>query len=450
MADKSVPKYLPHSLKVIDRWISYKRFFKRIPGVSLGLVYKNETVFVKGYGVESLKTKKQTTEFTNYRIGSISKLFTATAIMQLVEGGKLQLDDTVKQYLPWLNSKITIRQLLSHSSGIDRDGDTSHWVDDKFPTLEVIKKHLKQGIKVYPPLKRFKYSNLGYALLGEVVHIASGKPYDEYVNENIIKKLGLNNTYSDLNSRVKSQLASGHSRDIPNEERIEFNHVSTHAMASATGFVSHVVDLCKFLSAQFQGNNKLVTDLSKREMQRVQWMRKDDQEHYGLGYEIWKMNGKQIIGHSGGFPGFLTQISMDKEDKIGVVVLTNTNGVPTYELTDGMFHIIKYFKDNKEKFQTSNKKISSKRYEGRFSSRWGDFEIVEVNGHLLGFWLDTDKPLEEPFRFEYLDGDSFRIIEANEFDYIGEKARFVFDGTEKLTRLYLGPTPMEISDIDYR
>lgn len=423
--NKNIPQYLVNAAKLSDKWVAYKRFFKRVPGIAIGIVFKDSLVFSNGYGYKSLKTKKKITDKTCFRIASISKTFTATAIMQLAEQEKLQLDDKVQKHLPWFKStkdkelsKITIKQLLSHSSGVNRDGDTPHWEDDNFPNLESIKRQIQEGVSIYSPIEKFKYSNLGFAILGEIIKVVSGKSYENYVTEQIIAPLQMTNTYPDLVEEAKNILSTGYSMDIPGQDREVFPFPNTQAMASATGFISNVVDLCKYLSAHFSSSDKLLSDEGKREIQRVHWMRKDKDEHYGLGFMIWKNEKMQLVGHGGGFQGYITRIAMDVDEKIGVVALTNAIDGPALTVANGVFQIIRYFKDNQDSFKTGKKGQDFSKYEGLFAGRWGHLQIIEVNGHLFGFAPSEDKPMEYTYKLEHLGKDEFKVIETDEFDYI--------------------------------
>ncbi|MEK7550815.1 MAG: serine hydrolase domain-containing protein [Patescibacteria group bacterium] len=452
--NQNTPKYLENATKIVDKWVEYKRFFKRVPGIAVGIVFKDSLVFSNGYGYEDLKTKKKLTDKTCFRIASISKTFTATVMMQLAEQEKLQLDDKVRRYLPWFKStkdkeldKITIKQLLSHSSGVNRDGDTSHWEDDNFPNLESIKKQVQEGVSIYAPIEKFKYSNLGFAILGEVIKAVSGKSYENCVTKQIIAPLQMTNTYPDLVDEAKNNLSTGYSMDIPGQDREVFPFTNTQAMASATGFISNVVDLCKYLSAHFAKSNKLLSDGGKREIQRVHWMRKDKDEHYGLGFMIWKNEKMQLVGHGGGFQGYITRIAMDTEEKIGVVALTNAIDGPALTIANGIFQVIRYFKDNQDSFKTGKKRENFSKYEGLFAGRWGHLQIVEVNGHIFGFAPSEDKPMEYTYKLEYLEKDEFKILETDEFDYIGEKIKFTFDKDKRLAGLVLGPNPMKLFTI---
>ena len=433
--------------KIVDTWLDYQQFMRRIPGISIGIIHKDKIIFSKGYGYSNVKKKKKITEKTLYRIASISKIFTAISIMQLVEKEKIYLDDSVTKYLPWLKSeeKITVRQLLTHSSGINRDGSTSHWVNDDFPEIEKIKRHVEEGAISYSPIEKFKYSNLGYTLLGSVIEQVSGFSYAEYVKRNIIEKIGLEKTYVDINEIAEKELATGYGRDIPNLKREEFKNPSTRSMASAAGFVSNSIDLCKFISAQFLGNKLLLSKDTKKEMQRTHWIEENDNQtiNWGMGYEIWKNDDVKLRGHGGGFPGFITRIAFDREKEIGVALLTNSLGGRSLDLTNGVFHIINYVLKNWNEFESiEDKNMDLSKYEGRYSERGDDVEIVEINGSLNFFYPKNIKPLKEIYKLKHKKENTFTIETGGNFDYIGENVTFHFNESNKLDRVNIGPNPL--------
>jgi len=174
--------------RLIDRWLAYNVAMERIPGLSVGIVYQQQVVFQRGYGYADLAGETKASATTCYRIASFSKVFTTIAILQLVEQGLLQLDERAQHYLPWLQSthddrvaQITIRQLLTHTSGLKRDGETTHWVDFRFPALEEIQQQVAASPMAYTPAITWKYSNFGYTLLGEIIRVVSGQAYETYV-----------------------------------------------------------------------------------------------------------------------------------------------------------------------------------------------------------------------------------------------------------------------------
>lgn len=429
-------------IKIVDTWLDYQQFIKKIPGLSAGIIYKDKIIFSKGYGYSNMEQKKRTTNKTLYRIASISKLFTAISIMQLVEKEKIQLDDHVSKHIPWLKNKITIRQLLTHSSGIDRDGNTPHWIDNKFPDIEKIKKHIKEGAVVYPPIEKFKYSNLGYTILGQLIEAVSGTSYKNYVQKNIINKINLKDTYPDIEKKAENKLATGYMRDIPNLKRNKCQNPSTKSMASAAGFISNVNDLCKFMHAQFLTNNLLLNKETKKEMQRIQWIEENPNENitWGIGYEIWKLDDTTLRGHGGGFPGFITQIGFDREKGIGAVVLTNSLGNDPHELTNGVFHIIHYILKNYDSFKKMKvKNANLKKYEGRLYETWGEIEVVEINKSLNIFYPMNSRPLKEISKLKHKKGNTFILEIGGNFDYIGEEVVFEFNKSNQLIKAKIGP-----------
>ena len=423
------------ALKIVDSWLSYYQFMRRIPGLSVGIVHKDKIIFKKGYGFSDLESKSRATHKTLYRVASISKLFTATAIMQLVEKEELALDDLACKYLPWLKSKeVTLRQLLTHSSGLNRDGDTSHWTDYNFPSLGQIKKHVSKGAKTYEPIEKFKYSNLGYGLLGRVIESASGLSYEEYVQKNILEKVGMRNTYVDIKKDLS--IASGYGRNIPGRSLKKFKGIDTKALDSATGFVSNAEDLCKFMSAHFF-INKLLSEKSRKEMQRVQWVEEDKENpiNWGIGFQISKVEGVKLVGHGGHFPGFITKIAFDGE--FGVAILTNSLSANTSELINGVFHTIHFIMNNFG--AKAAKKSDLKKYEGRFYTESADIEFVEINNSLNFIYPAFSMPLKFLSKLKKKKGNVFSIETGSNFDYIGEDVEFEFDKSNKISKVKIGP-----------
>jgi len=434
-------------IKIVDRWLDYQQFIKRISGLSVGIIYKNKIIFNKGYGFSNIEKKEKTTDKTLYRIASISKLFTAISIMQLAEAKKINLDDNASKYLSWLNNKdkITLKQLLTHSSGINKDGNNPYWIDDDFPEIESIIKHVSDEAVISYPREKFKYSNLGYVLLGKIIEQVSKMTYKDYVEKNIIKKIGLKDTYVDIENKTNGKLAVGYGRDIPGFKREKFNVTSTKSIAPAAGFISNVNDLCKFMFAQFLTNNLLLKKRSKKEMQKIQLMEKtkDKTITWGLGYEIWKLEEVTLRGHGGGFPGFITQIAFDREKKFGVALLTNSLDVDSFDLADGIFHIIHYILKNFDDFKKMKvKNTDLKKYEGRFYERWCDVEVIEINKSLNLFHPGNNMPLKEIYKLKPKKKNVFTIETGSKFDYIGEEAVFEFNEEDKVNKMKIGSNIM--------
>lgn len=452
--EKDLSKAIKYTAKILDAWLPNKIQYDRIPGFSVGIVHNGKLVYQKGFGYADIESKIPTTPKTCYRVASISKTFTVVAIMQLVEEGKINLDDRIEKYLPWFkaqtknadSSNITIRQILSHTGGVFRDGNTPHWATDNFPDATRVRKSISNKTVVFENLTRFKYSNFGFALLGEVIKKVSGISYDEYVTKHIIKKLGMEQTAPDFTKEIEKWLAKGYSRPIPNKEREAFRQSETKAYASATGFLSNVPDLAKYLFALSlkRRDDILVSKESKKEMMREYWITGEEGESYGLGFEIYKVEKRKIVGHGGGFAGFIAQISLDVENDIGVITLSNTNDSTAGAINTGIFETIYKFVDEKSKYGEGKKIPSQEKYEGAYRSRWGDEIVVGIDTNLVAFDPKTNSPVKNGALLKSKGKDKFVMETKSNFDFPGEFASFVFEKKDKKAkRLIWGSMPLE-------
>jgi D-alanyl-D-alanine carboxypeptidase len=263
--------------RLFSAWMEGQMAYRGLPGIEVGVVSDQQLVWSKGFGFANIKAKLPMTTTTKFRMASNSKLFTAIAIMQLREQGKLGLDDPVAKYLSWFKAKpagdddgpITIEQLLSHSSGLQREaGD--HWVSYEFPTAEQLERLYPDRQAAFAPSVRWKYSNLGFAVLGAVVEKVSGERWADYVEQNIFKPLDMNDSSVDKNV---AGLAVPYGRRMPDGSREVLPFVDARGMAAATGLTSDLLDMAKFMSAQFRrgprGGSQIVSSGSWREMLRV-------------------------------------------------------------------------------------------------------------------------------------------------------------------------------------
>ena len=440
--------------KVIDAWLPLKIQYDLMPALSVGIVHNGKLVYKRGFGFADVRSQQRATPDTSYRIASISKTFTSIAIMQLLEQGKLRLDDKVQKYLPWFKARtndldarnITIRQVMSHTAGIFRDGNTSHWDDDKFPGVAGLRKEISKAV-VFENLTHFKYSNFGYALLGQVISKASGINYDDYVKNNIIKRLGMTKTAPDLTEQSEGWLAKGYSRIIPGKERKTFNHIRTNAYASATGFLSNVSDLAKYLGAlslKRKGADALIGRESKKEIMRAHWATGEGPESYGLGFKIYKIDTRKIIEHGGGFLGFITQIALDVENDIGVITLSNTNDSSASEINRGIYETIYKFVDESGKYLAGKKISNQESYAGTYRSRWNDEVVVGLDANLISFNPQVNSPIKNGVLLKPKERDKFLIDSRFNFGYVGEYVSFAFGKNKrKAKKLVWGSSPYE-------
>ena len=435
------------ALKLIDIWLEAQRDYEQLPGMSAAIIENQEVIFARGYGLADLEKKAKATPETIYSICSISKLFTAVAIMQLRDAGKLRLDDEISDHLPWFNIKqqypdsgtITIRSLLTHSSGLPRESDYPYWSkpDFHFPTREQLKEKLGQQKTLYPPSTYFQYSNLGIALLGEIVAQISGMSYDDYINEKILKPLGMKDTRPYLPKELwRGQLATGYSSLTRHGTREMLPFFQTEGIKPAAGFSSTVLDLAKFASWQFRllekGGEEVLKAPTLREMHRVHWLDPDWKTSWGLGFEVYQMDGKTVVGHGGSCPGYRSNLMIDPGRKQAFVVMINASGTQPDKYARGMREILKKAVSEKEGTATSSLNLED--YAGYYDAQpwWGETVVLPWRGKLAMVSLPSDNPAQGLTLFKQIEKDIFRRIRDDET--LGEEIIFERDKTGKVIR----------------
>jgi len=441
---------LNRSVDYIKSWLQFRYDRDEIPGYVVAIAHKGKILMNEAYGYANLETHTKLTPQHIFRIASHSKTFTATALMQMQEQGKLQIDDYVVQYLPWLREhsdqrwqKVTLRQLMSHGAGVIRDGvDGDYWsLERPFPTEDTLKKEILEQDLITESNIAHKYSNYGYSLLGMVIQMVSGLTYAEYVQKNILEPLELTQTGPEFIEVIQDAAVTGYTRRDVDKKRLPLGQVDTKAMASATGFYATSADLVRYFSAHLVGSGKLLDNESKKEMQRVQWHTKtpgqDTHEDYGLGMEIEYLGRRKVIGHGGGFPGQITQSLADPKDELVVVVLTNCIDGPAGSITKGIYGILDYYQTNSGD-QVSTHDMT--KFEGRFMNLWSMKDIVATGERIVSTYPDTWQPLMQPEVLEYVDGDTLKIIDAGSFASEGELVHYTFVGGSVESIHYGGDT----------
>src|SRR5277367_1294467 len=407
--------------RLFSAWLEGQIAYRGIPGVAVGVVSDQDLIWSKGFGFADIKAKLPMTATTKFRIASNSKLFTAIAIMQLREEGKLHLDDPVVKYLPWFKAKpagdddgpITIEQLLSHSSGLQREaGD--HWVSYEFPTTGQLQQLYAGRQAAFAPAVRWKYSNLGFAVAGLIVEKVSGEKWADYVNQNIFKPLGMVGSSVD---KDVSDLAVPYGRRMPDGTREVLPFVDAKGMAAATGVTSDVEDLAKFESAQFRrgprGGAQVVSGASWREMLRVRSVEENWTSGTGLGFDVKRVKDKTYIGHGGGYPGNTTQTLIQLDDKVGVIVLTNTNDSNPADIAQQLMVTVGQA-TAKAAAAASKPAIVAwdpawERFAGLYRGPFGDEQVVLLNKKLV-IITPNGPNLDNPITLEPLGGGRFRFV----------------------------------------
>jgi CubicO group peptidase (beta-lactamase class C family) len=305
----------------VDKYISLEQRLGRIPGVSLAVVKDGHVVLAKGYGLANVEHQVSVKPETIFQSGSVGKQFTATAIMMLVEDGKLKLEDKINQYFTdapaaWQN--ITIRHLLSHTSGTtdypnDFDFRKDYTEDEMLKRAEAIP-------LAFQPGEKWSYSNMGYVVLGILIHKVSGKFYGDFLQERIFRPLGMTTARIISEADIVPNRSGGYvlvKGDLKNQ-----NWVSPTLNTTADGALYLTVyDMAKWDAALY--GEKLLKKTSLEQMWTPVKLNNGKTEGYGFGWSIADVRKHRLIEHGGSWQGFKSHIARYTDDKFTVIVFAN-------------------------------------------------------------------------------------------------------------------------------
>ena len=432
--------------RLFSAWLEGQMAYRGLPGVAVGVVHDQQLVWSKGFGFADVGKKLPMSADTRFRIASNSKLFAAIAILQLREAGKIRLDDPVAKHLPWFTMKpagpedgpITIEQLLSHSSGLQREaGD--HWSSYNFPTEAELQKLMPDRQSAFPPQTRWKYSNLAFAVAGLVVEKITGQRWADYVTNNILKPLEMNASSID---KPDPGLTTPYAVRTPAGTRRVLPFVDAKGMAAATGLSSNVADLAKFISAQFRGGPaggaNVLSAGSWREALRVRSVDENWESGSGLGFDHNRFKGRTYVGHGGGYPGNTTMTRVQLDDKVGVIVLTNTNDSNPGDIANQLLATVGDAVAKAAKPETALLWDESwARFAGQYrGSDDGVTQVVLLNKQLV-LLPAVAGAAETKVVLEPLGGGRFKLMAPGGGGAIGEIVRFE-EKDGKITRMVMG------------
>jgi CubicO group peptidase (beta-lactamase class C family) len=324
-------------IALLDLWIQEQLTYRSIPGLAIGVVHGGDLVWAKGYGCSDRESRAPILASTSFRLGSVSKLFTATAILQLRDRDKLALDDPVVRHLPWFAlanqspaaPPITIRHLLTHTAGLPREAAFPYWTTHQFPSREAIRAALPSQTAVYPPGETYKYSNLGAALLGEIVVAASGEEYAEYLRRHLFAPLRMTATTAAPTAAQIAGLARQYGRLLADGSRGTFAYYDTGGLAPAAAVVSNLEDLARFAAFHLgHGDSSAAPVLQAStlaEMRRPQFVYPSWSGGRGLGFALSRRQDTTFVSHSGWIGGHRVEFLLEPERDIAVIAFTNAD-----------------------------------------------------------------------------------------------------------------------------
>ncbi|MCU0457622.1 MAG: serine hydrolase [Bacteroidales bacterium] len=431
-----------------------------IPGIAVAVVKDDRVIHMKGYGVRSIATGQKTDKNTLFAIASNTKAFTAAALGILIDEGKLSWDTKVTEIIPefrlynsWVTEDFTIRDLLTHRSGMrEGAGDLMGWPDSADFSTEEIIHNLRYLDQTSPFRTKYDYDNLLYIVAGEVVGRVSGQSWEEFVESRIMEPLGMNGSAASF-KRLKDRTniidahvpVEGRLQVVPKQEAKRHNSVG--------GIYSNVSDMTKWVMMQLKGGSyvkpaiegdnvsgtsgRIFSERTHREMWTPHTVKPVSQAgpyrtnfaFYGLGWNLNDINGYLRVYHTGGHLGIVTQVTLLPELKLGIIVFTNqeegaaltavTNSIIDGYLGAGSYDWVEVLKAGMVQRQAEAKEITDRiwaavearrkasssgidfrAFEGTFNDQWfGDVIINEENGRLRFAAVKSPRMRGEMFHY---------------------------------------------------
>jgi CubicO group peptidase (beta-lactamase class C family) len=315
----------------VDAAVRARMIEMHIPGTSLAVVRNGKIIKAAGYGLANVELNVSVTPASIFQTGSLGKHLTATAVLLLVEEGKVGLDDSITKYFPEAQTawqKITIRHLLTHTSGIpdvwentEQDAYTKGIVDSRKDYDEEELTRIYLGLKLeFQPGEKWSYCSTGYALLGFLIHRVTGMYYGDFLRQRVFSPLGMNATTIISEADIVPNRVSGYilvKGELKNQEWIA-PFLNTTAEG---GLYSNVLDLARWDAALY--TEKILRRARLEEMWTPVKLNSGEEYPYGLGWFLAKVNGHRLLYHTGGNQGFFISMSRYVDDRLTIIVLNN-------------------------------------------------------------------------------------------------------------------------------
>jgi len=323
----------------VTRFVRAEMEKQHVPGLALLVSRDGQPIRAEGYGLANVELQVSVRPETIFQSGSVGKQFTATAVMMLVEAGRVRLEDPLSQYFPqgpaWWQ-KVTIRELLSHTAGFtdypkDFDLRKDYSEDQLLKIVGAIP-------PAYPPGTDWSYSNLGYLTLGILIHRVTGEFYGDFLQQRVFKPLGMSTTRIISEEDIIPNRSAGYRWVDGRLKNQEWVSPVLNTTADGSLYFS-VLDLAKWDAALY--GEKLLKSSSLQQMWTVAALHdgKPNSGHYGYGWFIGDKKGHHVVEHEGQWQGFETQISRYVDDRLTVVVLTNLDDAKPEQIADGIAEI---------------------------------------------------------------------------------------------------------------
>ena len=324
----------------IQMWCDYiedLRSTHNVPGIAVGIVCGSELAWFQGFGETEIGNGTAPNEHSTFRVASNTKTFTATALMILQQSSMLSLDDPLLLYIPEFTSAagiagdledVTLRRMTAHYAGLTTEHPTTDWDAPSFPTMQTMLDRIDEVQMVIPPDSAWKYSNMAYGFLGEVVSRLSGQPYERFVQSEILAPLEMGETTFDNRDIADANRVVGYSQPAPGSEDLRVApYCDLNGIASAGQMMTNVADLTKWLAhimrTESDTGPRLIGGSTRREMLHPAYLDGNWTIGQCVGWRATRSGDRVYHGHGGGIHGFGTQTMFHAPYQTGVIVLTN-------------------------------------------------------------------------------------------------------------------------------
>ena len=414
---------------------------QRLPSVSAAVVRAGEVMWAEAIGLADAENGVEASPESQYRIGSITKTFTAAAVMRLRDEGALSLDDRLGEHLPEAgNAGPTLRELVTHTSGLQAEIPGEVWETLDLPAADGLLGRMPDVEQILEPGRHWHYSNLAFALLGIVVARCSGTPYEHYVARHLFDPLGLRRTtWHRSEPSAKGYFVEPH-QDVLRRDADDFD---LRGAAALGALWSTSVDLARWAAFLADPDPAVLKPATVEEMRSLQVMRDLEQwtHGWGLGLALYRVGERIFVGHGGSMPGHLACFVVSVPEQVGAAALTNaTSGADTEQLALALAtETIEALPAEPDRWQPGEPPPAG---HAALLGRWWCLGFEYVFSHRAGrLEMRPAGPAAERDRTVFVpDGrDRFRAVAG---DHHGELLR-VLREDEQVVKLYLATYPFE-------
>jgi D-alanyl-D-alanine carboxypeptidase len=412
MTDDTVLSERAIAENLIDQFIHELIADQQIPGYSIAVTSRDSLIYSNSYGFSDLKLKEKVTDQTLFQIGSITKSFTAIALMQLYDQGKFDLNKPISDYLYWFNlendkEKVTGHHLLTHRAGIQQDLDGTYGS----PAMGILTGQLKSYGKLG---ETYRYSNIGYVVLHLLIENLSGLSYQEFVEKNILQPLEMDNTYAEITLDSREKQAIGYvypfddrphnsSRNLVEAELFEYRMGNGSILSTPSDMANYMQMLLG------NGTRKGKAIMSKEAFNLFTGINSNDKDKdwYQYGIVTIKYDSIFVLQHSGGMVGFSSNMKVDKSNDIAVYVSTNTQNGSIGLVTNYIHDVFKSLKNGDSIPKNGANNLVLKKdtinYTGTYQSLNGkQLKVKESDDGLIIIYNDELINIEKVGRNQFL------------------------------------------------